>query len=134
KQPVKARPGRIRRIEQRPSLLSRIDTTVRELVTHPAFVGVLTTAVVLSLVLGASIILGRSVLGIALDRISDRTFTVRAPFEQIDETRTQRNREIAIAGTPRVFLADHTAISALEADLRGLPRIVSEAGSFEEVP
>ncbi len=134
KQGAKARPGRIRRIEQRPSLLTRIDTTLRELVTHPAFVGVLTTGVLLSLVLGATIISGRSVLGIALDRISDRTFTVRAPFEQIDETRTQRNREIAVAGTPRVFVADRAAISALEADLRGLPLIVSEAASLDEVP
>ncbi|MFG0293786.1 MAG: HD family phosphohydrolase [Phycisphaerales bacterium JB050] len=134
KQPVKARPGRIRRIEQRPSLLSRIDTTVRELVTHPAFVGVLTTAVVLSLVLGASIILGRSVLGIAIDRISDRTHTVRAPFERIDSTRTERNREIAVASAPRVFVPETATIDALEMELRSLPQMVSEAGTFEEIP
>jgi putative nucleotidyltransferase with HDIG domain len=134
RQPAKSRSGRIRRIEQRPSMLSRIDASLRDLVTHPAFVGVLTTAIALTLVLGASIIAGRSVLGIAIDRISDRTYTVRAPFERVDDLRTQRNREIAIAGTPRVFLADTTALSALETDLRRLPQIAAEAASFEELP
>jgi len=130
----KARSGRIRRIEQRPSLASRTESGVRELVTHPAFVGVLTTAVLFVVVLTASIIAGRSVLGIAVDRISDRTYTVRAEFEQVDESRTQRNREIAIAATPRVFVADSAAIDALATDLRRLPQIASEAASLEELP
>jgi len=134
KQTAKPRPGRIRRVEQRPSLFSRTETGLRELVTHPAFVGDLVTAAVLVLVLTASIIAGRSVLGIAVDRISDRTYTVRAEFERVDELRTQRNREIAIAATPRVFVADTAAIDALVADLRRLPQIAAEAGSLEELP
>lgn len=130
----KARSGRIRRVQQRQSVLSRTETGLRELVTHPAFVGVLTTAVLLALVLTGSIIAGRSVLGIAVDRISDRTYTVRAAFEREDEARTQRNREIAIAATPRVFLADTAAIEALATEIRRLPQIASEAGSLEELP
>ncbi|MFP4275387.1 MAG: BatA domain-containing protein, partial [Paracoccaceae bacterium] len=43
-------------------------------------------------------------------------------------------REIAIAATPRVFLADTAAIEALATELRRLPQIASEAGSFEELP
>jgi len=131
---AKPRPGRIRRIEQRPSLSSRAETTLRDLVTHPSFVGVLSTGIALTLILTASVIAGRSVLGIAPDRISDRTYTVRAAFQSVDEGRTARNREIAIAGTPRIFVADTAAIEALASDLRRLPRIASEVGSFDELP
>ncbi len=130
----KSRSGRIRRIEQRPSLFSRTESGLREMVTHPAFVGVTTTTILFVLLLTASIIAGRSVLGIAMDRISDRTYTVRAEFEQVDESRTQRNREIAIAATPRVFVADSAGIESLATDLRRLPRIASEAGSLSELP
>ncbi|TVQ62972.1 MAG: HDIG domain-containing protein [Phycisphaerales bacterium] len=106
---------------------------VRRALQSGPFGWALVTCVVFVLVSSAVVIWSREQPLVAVGRVMSETRDVRVAFTVADESETSARRDLARQQTPRVFVADESAIEAIRSSLENLPTALAGVSVLEGV-
>lgn len=70
---------------------------------------------------------------VAVGRVMDETRLVRVKLDIADDAQTQQKKEVAKQATPRVYVADGSALTLIIDSLENLPKTLATARTIDEV-
>ncbi len=126
--------GRTTRRRETPSGVSAIAAAFwKKFLLEPAAVPAAVTAVAFIALLMVISVWARERYIPAAGRIVTDTMLVRADFSRVDETATEKDREVARQRQPRVYQASQPVFQDVESSLLNLPATVVDAQSVDAV-
>ncbi len=105
----------------------------KKFLLEPAAPPALLTAIAFVLCLVAIAVWAQERYIPAAGRIMTDTALVREDFSRIDEVATEKDREVARQGQPRVYVANQPVFAEIEASLANLPATVADAATLDAV-
>lgn len=70
---------------------------------------------------------------LAVGQVMLETRAARVPFDLVDQTATESDRQLARSRTPRVYVADEKGFADLRTSLKNLPKAVAEVEKIDDV-